>query len=359
MARQRSKVGKTQRASGKAQAFIASAQDSMETNLKKKEHLRKRMRVVQLQRSVDRQEQELRNRPTVAPPAKKPPRKGPTPPEEWKLKGAARPWKMLVRIENGELDERGDEIKKPVETYDFFTKALKDGTFNKHKETVEYLKTLRQLAAACCEAGMGDRGIKHYERCMELDKEDVVRSREGLVCALIDDGRGDEARELLDKCEGKDSPVLAYCRVILEYVSWEVLEEEGSSEEVVREAFLKAFKLNPYIAVFIVAHETFFQVVEYVEDIKEANIGSIEECFQYCSQNIGVWMDTVGACAWIEKEMAELPEPLATDQDCSDEMYLGMYQTAVEMYKEQQQEEAESEEEEGDDGDEDNAGDED
>ena len=79
---------------------------------------------------------------------------------------------------------------------------------------------------------MAERGVKSYELCMELDKTDQVKSREGLSCILIDEGRGEEARTLLDKYDSKDSAVLAYCRVILEYVSWEVLEEEGSSEVI-------------------------------------------------------------------------------------------------------------------------------
>lgn len=205
---------------------------------------------------------------------------------------------------------------------------------------------MKQLAEACCNAGMADHGIRHYEACMKLDTDDSMRSREGLTCVLVDEGRGAEARELIERFQGQqDSAVLAYCQVIIEYVSWEVLEEDGASEEVVRAALLKAFKLNPFIAVFISAHETFFQVVEFVEEIKEPAPGSIEEAFLYCSQNIGVWLDTVGADAWVAKELAELPEVVAGEQHVSEEMYLGMYQTAVEMHKEALEAEAAAAEE--------------
>ena len=66
-----------------------------------------------------------------------------------------------------------------------------------------------------------------------------------------------------------------------------------------------------------------------------------------------MWADTVGACAWIEKELAELPEPAAKEEHASDEMYLGIYETAVEMHKEEllaaeEQEEQEDELEEDD-----------
>ena len=193
---------------------------------------------------------------------------------------------------------------------------------------------LKRLAAACCEAAMPDRGIKNYELCMSLDPTDSFHSREGLACALVDEGRGAEARTLIEQHTDDESAVLAYCQVIIEYVSWEVLEESGSSEMVVQAAFRKAFRLNPFMAVAIAYHETFFQVMEYVDTIRDPKRGSIEEAFVYVSQNIGVWVDTVGAYQWIEKELNELSEPAATKEDVSDEMYLGMYETAIEMHKE-------------------------
>lgn len=323
------------RATGKAQAFAQSSIECIQTGKDKREQNRKRMRVVQLQRALDRKEHELCAFPVHAPAPKPAPRRGPTPQSEWKLKGAARPAALLARIAAGELDERGDELPQPIETYNLYDQTLKAGNFSERAETREYLRIMKQLAEACCNAGMPDHGIKHYESCMQLDTDDSMRSREGLACVLVDESRGAEARELIEKFNGvQNSAVLAYCQVIIEYVSWEVLEEEGSSEEIVRAAFLKAFQLNPFIAVFITAHETFFEVVEYIEEIKEPVAGSIEEAFVYCSQNIGVWIDTVGADAWIEKELAQLPEPEASEKNVSDEMYLGMYQTAVEMHKE-------------------------
>ncbi|RLN86414.1 hypothetical protein BBJ28_00023985, partial [Nothophytophthora sp. Chile5] len=323
------------RTTGKAQAFAQSSIECMETSKGRKQQNRRRMRVVQLQRSLDRKLKGLRAFPKHPPPPKPPARKGPTPPEEWKLKGAARPAALVARIAAGELDECGNEFPKPIETFDLYEQTLKEGRLAEREETKEYLSVMKQLAAACCNAGMPDRGIKNYELCMSLDTKDSLGSHEGLACVLVDEGRGAEARALIDKHGSEESAVLAYCRVIIEYVSWEVLEEEGSSEEVVQEAFRKAFRLNPFMAVVIACHETFFQVIEYVEEIKSPKPGSIEEAFVYGSQNIGVWVDTVGAFEWIAKELDELPEPVATKEHVADEMYLGMYETAVEMHKEQ------------------------
>ncbi|EGZ11039.1 hypothetical protein PHYSODRAFT_520683 [Phytophthora sojae] len=332
--KQKKRKGSRSSNSGKAQAFAQNCMDSMQSSKDKKTQNRRRMRVVQLQRSVDRKLQELRAFPKNPPPPKPAPRKGPKDPSEWKLKGAARPAALLAKIAAGELDECGNEFPKPIETFDLYAQVEKQGKLAEHKDTKEYISLLKQLAAGCCEAGMPDRGIKNYELCMSLDKTDSFHSREGLACALVDEGRGAEARTLIDKHTDEQSAVLAYCQVIIEYVSWEVLEEEGSSEEVVQAAFRKAFALNPFMAVVIAYHETFFQVMEYVEEIKDPKRGSIEEAFVYASQNIGVWMDTVGAYQWIEKELNELPELVATKEHVSDEMYLGMYETALEMHKE-------------------------
>ncbi|KAF4135479.1 hypothetical protein GN958_ATG15361 [Phytophthora infestans] len=331
--KQKKQKGARSSNAGKAQAFAQTCMNSMQSNKDKKHQNRRRMRVVQLQRSVDRKLQELRAFPkNPAPP--KPARKGPKPPSEWKLKGAARPAALLAKIAAGELDECGNEFPKPVETFDLYEMMFKEGKMAEHNDTKEYISLLKQLAAACCEAGMPDRGIKNYELCMSLDKADYFHSREGLACALVDEGRGAEARALIEEHKDEDSAVLAYCQVVIEYVSWEVLEEEGSSEEVVQKAFRKAFALNPFLAVVIAYHEAFFQVMEYVEEITDPKRGSIEEAFVYISQNIGVWVDTVGAHQWIEKELNELSEPAATKEDVSEEMYLGMYETAIEMHKE-------------------------
>ncbi|KAI9918520.1 hypothetical protein PsorP6_011628 [Peronosclerospora sorghi] len=318
---------------GKAQAFAQICEANAKSNKDKKTNNRRRMRVVQLQRLVDRKLQELREFPIKPEPPKVPARKGPKS-SEWKLKGAARPAALLAKIAAGELDECGNEFPKPVEKFDLYSKMLQEGKLAVHKDTKEYIRLLKQLATTCCEAGMPERGIKNYKLCMKLDKQDMFHSQEGLVCALVDEGHGAEARALIEEHANKESPVLAYCQVIVEYVSWEVLEEVGSSEEIVEVAFRRAYQLNPFIAVVIAFHETFFQVMEYVEDIKDPKRGSIEEAFVYASQNVGVWIETVGAYQWIEKELNKLPLPEATEEDVSDKMYLGMYETAIEMHKE-------------------------
>ncbi len=126
-------------------------------------------------------------------------------------------------------------------------------------------------------------------------------------------------------------------------------------QKIVDAAFEKAFEMNPFIAKFISGYDTFSQVVEYVEDIVNAQSGSIEESFVYCANNgifvflmllprsislpslrfvAGVWMDTKGLQEWITEKLKKIDEPECCEGTYSDEMYLGMYQTAIEMMNE-------------------------
>ncbi|RHY94107.1 hypothetical protein DYB37_009189 [Aphanomyces astaci] len=263
---QRQKVRSARKGRSKkgAEIFHERRNDSVQQTRDKKKQARKRLRMVQIQRHVDKKLDHLRAYPVdVVHVVKRP--KGPLKPEEWKLRGAARPAALLARIANGECDVDGNEFKAPDPTKDFYEEMR--GRFAEHNDTLEYLRLRKDLALATCAAGMMEAGIAHFEECIELDPTDAACARDGLVCALIDEGRADEARGLIDRYENV-SPVLEYCRTIIEYVSWEVLEEDGSSEDVVQAAFTKAWDGNPFIGVFIAGLDAFNAVVEYVEDIK-------------------------------------------------------------------------------------------
>lgn len=130
----------------KAAAFMQLSADHKQSSLDKKGQNRKRMRVVHLERQLQRKEEQLRAFPKFQPPTKTPRPKGPLRPDEWKLKGAARPAAMLARIEAGELYADGDEMRKPVETFDLLKQMQQEGTLAINPNTREYL---RYVAYVC------------------------------------------------------------------------------------------------------------------------------------------------------------------------------------------------------------------
>ena len=328
------------------------------------------MKVIAMQRVVDKLKAELchydtnksTEEPSGEPPVKQK-RKGRSGPEDWVLRGAARPAALIARIESGELDETG--VAYHIPNYINLFEREK-GRLWAHPDTREYLQSLYGLGEACIVANLTTAGIRHFQSCLDLDAHDHVRARESLVNALMDEGRAGEARAIMDSCLGEsnnnnnnNNTVFAYARAMTEYVAWFIRREADASEDIAAAALQHALSLNPFIAVFICGYEVFAQVVEYVDEIQTSLPGSIEEAYVYCSRNVGMWLDTEGVQDWIAQECSKCDEPVVDASVYSDEMYASMYHTAMDMIQ-QEAEEGEEEDrmnrlidEDGDDEDED------
>lgn len=205
------------------QDCTSNARDSGE----RKQESRLRLKITMLQRQVEQQEEFLRNFDVAEKKPEKKKKKGRSGPEDWILRGAARPYEMLQRIEAGELDQDGNEIHVP-EFIDKF--EPNEGKFWEDADTRKYVELLFELGKACIDAGKCSRGIRQFQKCMELDQTDAQHVRESLVSALLDEGRAGEARSLMDQYNGESSAVFAYSRVMTEYVAWKILDEEDASQ---------------------------------------------------------------------------------------------------------------------------------
>jgi hypothetical protein len=123
---------------------------------------------------------------------------------------------------------------------------------------------------------------------------------------------------------------------------------QGSSEEIVFEALQQAFAANPFVAVFLAYHEIFSGVVECVDELDPASCkqGSIEEAFCYCSNQADMeqWLELEDLLKWLQRcfDGKRLPLPTCDEGCYTDEMYAGMFATAVEMISEQQQQQGQS-----------------
>ena len=299
----------------------------------RKQQGRERMKLNLLQRQVEKKKQELLEFEISTPKTTVRLEKGNRDPEKWVLRGAARPAALIARIKAGELDQHGNEIYVP-ETIDLYNKHM--GNFWDHKETKELLELTHKLAEESAAAGYSKQAIEHFNRCLSLDTKDRIKARDGLVAALLDEGRAGEARALMENFNLEARTVFSYSKLLTEYVAWAVLKEEDASEELVLDSLKKAFQMNPYIPVFICGYEIFSEVVECLDEIEgEVRQGSVEECFLYCSRNIGVWMDTEGIRDWLANNMGNFEEPICTEDSADNPMFSSMYNTAVEMIREE------------------------
>ena len=181
-----------------------------------------------LERQTTAQETKLREYDQAERPPKRKPLKRRSGPDEWQLKGAARPWTMLKQIEDGILYADGTPVHKP-DYVDMF-EPNRGEFWTAHEETKKYVEMLFQLGQACMGAGKSVRAIQCFLQCLELDAPDHQNVRQHLVSAFLDEGRTGEARALMDKYNTESNTVFAFSRLMTEYVAWHVLQETDASE---------------------------------------------------------------------------------------------------------------------------------
>jgi hypothetical protein len=312
----------------------------------RKQQIRKKLDVSRLQRALTKQEELLRNyvppKEVVAvdPELRKKRRRRDfydLDTSNWQLKGAARPAPII-----------GAEPFNPhwdgVTGQDLF-ETLKGEKFCAHPACKEYLQLECQLAHAMHDgAGHTKDAIPHYKRCLELDPTDAVQARHGLVRALLDQSLADKARALMDRFPADKGAVFTWSLVAIEYISWRLLSEDGSGKDVAARALAAAYAANPFIAWQLANAEVFQEVVEYADDIKDPQQGSVEEAFQYCSREMGLWADLEGAEDWLKEYLYDnqlLPPPVKGGLPGeTGHMYLNMFETAIAMSAERAEEEA-------------------
>ena len=118
----------------------------------------------------------------------------------------------------------------------------------------------------------------------------------------LEANRPDSARRLWEKLPNDYSSVwIRYNAALLEYVSWNILKEPGSSQTSATSLLIQALRSNVYCAYMLAFHETFHQVMEYTEDVEDAPDASLEQAIEYCNSDaMGDWAGTDGALEWIK-----------------------------------------------------------
>eukprot|EP00793_Prasinoderma_coloniale_P007137 PRCOL_00006989-RA len=158
-----------------------------------------------------------------------------------------------------------------------------------------------------CEDAAAER-LTHLlaaERAAPADA--AVRALRGeLIIALLDDGRADAAREMLESDAWKSDARtdLAYSRALIEFVALHAGDsaEEGASQAKLDAALDAALKANVYCGVFLANLSAFTREVDparaaearaFATQRPERYPGSAEEALAYCGAAAGAWMDFI------------------------------------------------------------------
>jgi hypothetical protein len=116
--------------------------------------------------------------------------------------------------------------------------------------------------------------------------------------------RPDSARRLWKRLPTTENSVwIRYSAALIEFVSWKVLREKGSSQHTAESLLVQAIKSNTYCAYYLAFLDDFGRTMEYTEEVQDATEQEpLEEAIEYCnSEQIDSWRGTEGALAWVRQ----------------------------------------------------------
>jgi tetratricopeptide (TPR) repeat protein len=244
-----------------------------------------------------------------------PKRKGRKGPETWQLKGAARPaWQVYdfdTRYVDPHLKAHQAAKQKAQRIRNIF--SLCKGRFGDAVDDVpqphcrEFLALLMQLGNLSQQANQLKTARAAFLECMELESTNphTTPARCQLMKLYLEANRPESARRLWEKVSPEDPSVwIRYSAALIEYVSWKLLEEPGSTEETARILLTQAIKSNVFCAYYLAFWSSFEGILEHAEEIMDATEDfPLEEAIEYCNseQGYGAWQGTEGAVDWIKE----------------------------------------------------------
>jgi hypothetical protein len=240
-------------------------------------------------------------------------KKGRKGPESWKLRGAARPaWEVYdfdTRYVDPYIKDQEEAHKKAKRSRNvllLYKGRLGDESSNgpPQPQSRNFLALLMQLGHLCLQAKKYKAARAAFIECMDLDGTEypITSARCHLMRLYLEANRPDSARRLWERLPKDKSVWIRYSAALVEYVSWKILKEKGSTRDSAETLLAQAIQANVFCAYYLAYFETFETVMEYTEDIEDANEQTLEEAIEYCcSEQHGAWLGTEGAIEWLQQ----------------------------------------------------------
>lgn len=237
-------------------------------------------------------------------------------PETWKLKGAARPAHEVYDFDVRYVDPHMKEHEEAAKRAKRQVNVLKVYRGRLGSEEApqpvgrKFLSQLMQLGLLQLEAKKFKGARESFKECMELDgdgENSITVARQRLMRLYLEANKPASARRMWEKLPEDRSAWIRYAAALVEYVSWNILEEKGSNEQTAEDLLSDAIQCNPFCAYYLAFHSKFEEVMEYVDEIEDADAGTLEEAIEYCSsEQVGHWIGTDGAIDWIRKAIKRI-----------------------------------------------------
>ena len=227
------------------------------------------------------------------------------------LTGAARPAKSLELSDHGcglrvfECEERCVRDEDLPKTRNLFKELSAGGNFWSHPLGKKYCTTSSNLARAARASGKTKLAIIILRDLLVKDKEDHCHSRRQLILALLETGDAAHARQELEiagKDKVKGDPFMAWSACLIEFISYFLLHEEGTTEASAEAALQIALAANKHVGIFLSHIEEFQHSVDSdaIVDLLDSDSadkifkdqGSIETALLYCVDQLLCWADS-------------------------------------------------------------------
>jgi len=249
-------------------------------------------------------------------------------PSNWKLRGAARPaWEVYdfdTRYVCPHLKAHEDAKERYKRLQNIFNIYRgRFATSDAPQPTCRnFLSVMMQYGTLCLEAKRFKSARSAFLECMELEGDDyenrmvITNARCRLVRMYLDQNRPESARRLFERIPQDPSAWVRYGAALVEFVSWNILKEEGSSSDTSQALLLQAFEGNIFCAYYLAFHETFGNFMEYNDDVEDEEEGTLGEAIEYCSsEQMGVWMATEGALEWVRSTLIRVCQDKTISSD--------------------------------------------
>lgn len=190
-------------------------------------------------------------------------------PTKWKLRGGAKPAHEVYQEDVRYVDKfkvEMDRHRESVSRQENLLLTKKGRLLEGPAVCREYLDAQISLCKALMECGKVNGAGKLAGRCEELQPgygfADLC-----IRCAL------ESNNPAIARKYKSESHWGLYGMALVEFVSWSVLGEEGSTEEVAREALTKAMNKNVLVGFYLAFHDVVDDCLEYKDDVVGKVVG--------------------------------------------------------------------------------------
>lgn len=200
---------------------------------------------------------------------------------------------LLAEETTEDLQEKLDLYENGVQAGE---RALGAKTFEEERgnfwgitETRPYMRARLGLAECLWWLERDEEAIEHYHEMLLLNSGDNQGVRYLLIHCLLERGDHENAAKLLKDFENDDTAVWLYSRAILSY-------RRGGSSPAATASLQEALTNNPYVPAYLLGKKRLPRLLpEYM------HLGEESEAISYAADALPIWLETIGALAWLQK----------------------------------------------------------